>query len=274
MPNAAAPVIESLTTGTDLLGTGAVCEIDPSGTAYCRGSIATDHFSDWVALSTRSEFPLQVTQVALGLGFACALASGRVYCYGGNGSGQLGDSTTTNRSTLVEARLPPGVTFRSVVAAGLNACALSDAGQAYCWGNNEFGQLGIGFSAPRTAAFPVPLAVLQPAGVTFASLTMGDVMQIGSPCGLTAAGQAYCWGWNEFGRVGDGTVATRVTRVVVPTAVVQRGVVFSAIAAGSRHTCALEAGTGQPFCWGRNEWGQLGEGIYSGQRLLPVPVVQ
>jgi alpha-tubulin suppressor-like RCC1 family protein len=273
MPNPAAPVIESLVAGmSSVLGNeNGVCEIDSAGAAYCLGSVAREYFSDWVALSTRSPVPLQATQVALGYNFACALASGRVYCYGVNGSGQLGDSTTTRRSELVEARLPPGVTFQSVVAAGLNACALSDAGQAYCWGDNGAGQLGIGFDGPRAFAYPLPLAVRQPAGVTFTSLTIGAQLDAATACGLTAAGQAYCWGWNGYGRVGNGT---NELRVVVPTAVVQRGVVFSAIASGERHTCALEAGTGQPFCWGDNEWGQLGEGIYSGRRLLPVPVVQ
>jgi alpha-tubulin suppressor-like RCC1 family protein len=273
MPNAAAGRLASLVAGTSsFLGTDhGVCEIDSAGAAYCLGYVALEYFSDWVALSTRSPVPLQVTQVALGFNFACALASGRVYCYGANDSGQLGDSTTTLRSELVEARLPPGVTFQSVVAAGVNACALSDAGQAYCWGDNGAGQLGIGFDGPHFVAYPFPLAVRQPAGVTFTSLTIDEQLLLATACGLTAAGQAYCWGRGDRGRVGNGTLERHV---VVPTAVVQRGVVFSAITSGSRHTCALEAGTGQPFCWGENEWGQLGEGIYAGRRLLPVPVVQ
>ena len=267
-PNAAASLLEWVAAGAADGSPGAACEIDPAGNAYCLGSVASDYFSTWVALSTRSTVPLQVTQVALGTSFACVLATGRVYCYGQNNLGQLGDSTTTTRPKLVETRLPPGVTFRWVAAAGSSACALSDAGQAWCWGQNQSGQLGIGTSGNN--ANPLPAAVQQPAGVTFTSLAMGQFLSRAMACGLTAAGQAYCWGQNDSGRVGDGTEVQRL----VPTAVVQREVVFSAISVGGRHTCALEAGTGQPFCWGYNSLGELGEGIYSGKRLLPVPVVE
>jgi hypothetical protein len=267
-PTAARPV--SLAAGvTADYAPVSICEIDPAGAAYCYGgSIGSFR---WVALSTLSTVPLQVTQMALGAGFACALAGGRVYCHGNNWWGELGDSThNTPSHQLVETRLPPGVTFRWVAAAGATACALSDAGQAYCWGRNQSGQMGNGTASPYQSSVPVPVPVQQPVGVTFTSLAMGEFQERAVTCGLTAAGQAYCWGQNDSGRVGDGTEERRL----VPTAVSQRGVVFSAITVGGRHTCALEAGTGQPFCWGFNGSGQLGEGIYSGKRLLPVPVVQ
>ncbi|MCL2825292.1 MAG: RCC1 repeat-containing protein, partial [Polyangiaceae bacterium] len=80
-------------------------------------------------------------------------------------------------------------------------------------------------------------------------------------------GIVVCWGFNGGGRLGDGTTATRV----VPTPVAGLTSPVSAIAAGTRHMCALSS-TGAVVCWGDNSMGQLGDGT-TVNRLLPTPVV-
>ena len=107
-------------------------------------------------------------------------------------------------------------------------------------------------------------AVQQPAGVTFTRLAR----KVNTSCGLTAAGQAYCWGGNQiYGVVGDGTTANRN----VPTAVVQPGgVTFSAVAIEFDLACA-STGTGAAYCWGANTNGRFGTGVAAGSFLTPVP---
>jgi alpha-tubulin suppressor-like RCC1 family protein len=268
-PNAAASLVTSVAAGGGTVGGGSVCEIDPAGAAYCWGNVAGDYYFLWIAQTAVSPaMTWPVSQMALGTDFACALGNGRVYCYGLNAAGQVGDSTTSFRPKMTETRLPQGVTFRSIAAAFQTACALSDAGQAYCWGKNQSGQLGNGTSS--AGANPMPVAVQQPAGVAFTALSMGEYQGKAVACGLDADGQAWCWGQNDNGRVGDGTEAQRL----VPTAVAQRGVRFTALAVGGVHTCALEAGTGQPFCWGANVGGAVGDGSSTAKRLIPVPAIR
>jgi len=161
--------------------------------------------------------------------------------------------------------MPAGVTFTSVAVAtgalGSHACGLTAAGIAYCWGANDSGQLGDNTNTAR----PLPAAVSMPAGVTFTSLGVGSQHN----CGLTAADEVWCWGDNEQGgQLGDGTTEDRrvPAQVVMPA-----GVPFASIDAGYYNTCALAVG-GIAYCWGRNVFGEVGDGSTASQQLAPVPV--
>jgi alpha-tubulin suppressor-like RCC1 family protein len=198
-------------------------------------------------------------QVVTGFAHTCALApSGQAYCWGLNDLGQLGDNTTTDRSTPVAVQ-QGAVTFTSITAGGYHTCGLTNAGAAYCWGYNGNGQLGDNTTTQRNA----PVAAQQ-TGVTFTSITGG----IYNTCGLTGAGQAYCWGYNGSGQLGDNSTTQRLT----PVAVQQGGVTFTSITAGGSHTCGL-TGAGAAWCWGYNGYGQLGDNTTT-QRLTPVAVQQ
>ena len=99
---------------------------------------------------------------------------------------------------------------------------------------------------------------------TFSQLIAGGF--IGHTCALTGIGDAYCWGENERGQVGDGTTADRLA----PTAVVG-GLIFTSIDAGFRHTCGRD-NTGALYCWGSNGAGQLGNNTNT-QSNVPSKVV-
>lgn len=144
----------------------------------------------------------------------------------------------------------PSVEFVSVGAGEGHTCALSAAGQAYCWGLNDVGQLGTtggGFS--RSTPEPVD------GSLTFVFLSVGRF----HTCGLTAEGEAHCWGRNDRAQLGTET-ATPVcnifpcSRTPVP---VSGGISFAQISAGAAHTCGVDTG-GIAYCWGRNEASQLG----------------
>src|SRR5664280_501068 len=188
---------------------------------------------------------LAPVQVVTGLAHTCALApSGQAYCWGYNAYGQLGDNSTTDRSTPVAVQ-QGGVTFTSI-AAGLNfTCGLTGAGAAWCWGYNTHGGLGDNTTNGRLT----PVAVQQGA-VTFTSIVAGSVQT----CGLTSAGAAWCWGYNAYGQLGDNSTTQRLT----PVGVQQGGVTFASITAGQYHTCGLTSASAA-WCWGYNAYGQLGD---------------
>jgi alpha-tubulin suppressor-like RCC1 family protein len=170
-------------------------------------------------------------------------------------------------------------TFAAVSAGQAQSCALvASPGAVKCWGFNVGGQLGIGTaSAPYTqSAVPLPVCA---SGVWNGSTCNGGsaltgvyAISSGSSADHHCATIAYlileCWGYNPSGQVGNGTTASPV----VNPSVVQcqstssycnstyhflAGIVSTA--AGSRHTCALDA-AGYVWCWGRNVEGQLGDG--------------
>lgn len=145
-----------------------------------------------------------------------------------------------------------GVT--SISAGGFHTCAVTTGGGVQCWGRNNFGQLGNGTTTSTT----VPVSVCQ----TFNTKTLQCTQLLTGVAGVSAGGEYTCavtttnvfkcWGKNDRGQVGDGTVSTRTTPVDVLTGV-------TAFSAGTLHTCAVVGGGIK--CWGYAAVGQLGDGV-------------
>ena len=218
----------------------------------------------------------QFTSLVAGGYHTCGLVSGgTAYCWGWNGSGQLGDGTSVNPSDwnsadrLVPVAVGGGRTFTALVAGDGHTCGLASGGTAYCWGGNPYGQLGDGTSGVNwgnSANRLVPVAVS--GGRTYTALVVGQV----HTCGLATGGTAYCWGWNVYGQLGDGTSGVNgdsSANRLVPVAV-SGGQTYTALVAGYQHTCGLATG-GTAYCWGGNGSGQLGDGT-STKRTVPVAV--
>ena len=153
-----------------------------------------------------------------------------------------------------------GFDLTSLDAGDSYACGLRKNGQAYCWGRNLFGELGDG-NAPNDS--DVPVAVSSGA-VAFASLNAGGL----HACALTAGGQAYCWGANDRGQLGDDNAPTASD---VPVPVAGGSLAFASLSAGTQHSCGVTAG-GQAYCWGSNASGQLGDDNGGTDSDVPVAV--
>jgi alpha-tubulin suppressor-like RCC1 family protein len=185
--------------------------------------------------------------LAAGVGHSCVLReSGSVECWGANGSGQLGDGTTQDRSSPVTVQ---GLGDAQEVALGRShSCARRKSGLVVCWGANDKGQLGSGTEAP--SARPIPVRGLTDA----TTIVAGE----DHTCAVRATNAVVCWGNNRDGQLGN------LTRNNWLEPVQLRGLDDTkTIAAGARHTCVLRK-TGGVICWGANERGQLGDGTTNG----------
>ena len=147
-------------------------------------------------------------------------------------------------------RAPQLGKFTSIDIGFGQTCALDTGGQAWCWGVNSYGHLGI--DDDRARLVPTPVS----GTVRFTRLAVAREGPVN--CGLTATGEAWCWGSSWGGVLGDGSGAEGGKPVSTPQRVVG-GHSFSQIAPAGSHTCAITT-AGVAYCWGTNSLGQLGTG--------------
>lgn len=246
-------------------GYGHTCALKINGAVKCWGSNTFGELGD----GTTTDSPVPVAVTGLGSGVtaittgesqSCALTNaGAVKCWGLNDDGRLGATTTQICPYYVpQERLAPcsdipvavtglasGAT--GISAGGLHTCAVTGAGAAKCWGNNDFGQLGDG----STAGSSTPVAVSGLASGV-AAVSAGYLHS----CAVTTAGAAKCWGFGRWGQLGDGMMAESSS---IPVDVSGLGSGVAAINAGGIFTCARTS-AGAVKCWGINYVGQLGNG--------------
>ncbi|MBI2061726.1 MAG: hypothetical protein HYT87_18450, partial [Nitrospirae bacterium] len=241
---------------------GHTCSLLSDGTVKCWGRNLYGQLGD--GYSTDRQTPVTVTSLSGGLTLAggldhtCALLSdGTVKCWGRNQVYQLGDGTTANRLTPTAVSSLSGVV--AVAAGSQHTCSLLSDGTAKCWGWNTNGQLGDGTATNR----PTPTSVSSLSGVI--AIAGGGNASYSHTCALKSDGTGWCWGFNNFGQLGDGTTASKTTPIAVST--LAGGVVLTV---GSGSTCAVLS-DGSARCWGGNGQGQLGDGTTT-TRTTPVPV--
>jgi alpha-tubulin suppressor-like RCC1 family protein len=181
------------------------CGVTPEGTMYCWGRNALGQLGNGTQVD--SSTPVRVsgdlefsTQIGASQHNTCALTTaGRAYCWGDNWHNQVGNNAGRAPFSTPQpvADVPD---FHRLGVGGDHACALTPAGEAWCWGDNMRGPLGYFSRTAYNPARPVP------GGLTFAAISGGGWDHY---CAATTGGELYCWGWNNKGQLGDGTTHGR-----------------------------------------------------------------
>ncbi len=194
----------------------------------------------------------------------CALAQGKVYCWGRNQYGQLGNGTTTDSSVPVE--VGGALTGKTVTVIGGStdvSCAIADS-KIYCWGRNDKGQLGVGDNTNR--ATPTLISTTNIGTLYNPTMLSTSGSRAKSMCAVINS-KAFCWGANEIGQLGDNSTTNRNVPVAVKANASSDALYGKTIKAISQdgyyngtpypHACVV-ASDNKAYCWGANSSGQLG----------------
>ena len=271
LTNQPTPVdVAGLTSGVAIVSAGYrhTCAVSTAGALKCWGWDAYGQLGDGGS-NTSQPTPVAVSGLGAGVGsvsagwhHTCAVSTaGALKCWGRDNTGQLGNDTAlTSQTTPVDVKgLAAGVA--SVSANGYHTCAVTLAGWLKCWGEDTSGQLGNDTALTNQ---PTPVDVL---GLTsgVASVSAGSA----HTCAITSPGGLKCWGYDGYGQLGDDTALTNQS---TPVAVSGLGSGVATVTAGSGQTCAVTT-AGALKCWGRDTYGQLGDGSSNSDKPTPVDVL-
>jgi alpha-tubulin suppressor-like RCC1 family protein len=243
------------------------CALTTFGTVKCWGSNDSGQLGDGTYRERPS--PVEVTgitgakSVAVGgiplhdFGWACAVGDTGVMCWGKNDKGSLGVATPSE-STRPIAVASLGSDVTAIALGYSHGCALTSGGGLKCWGENGKGQLGDGTT--ETRRLPIDVLGLDHGVAAVAAAGM-------QTCILTTAGGVQCWGDNEYGQLGDGTKKAHSK----PAGVEGLGSGVASISAGHHHSCAVLT-SGKVMCWGRDQYGQIGNGVEKPRVTKPFEV--
>lgn len=215
-----------------------------------------------------------VAQIAAGYEHSCSITKlDELYCWGRAQSGQLGfGASSTNQEFPRRVTHPDGRSWVSVTAGYQHSCAIDDLGDGWCWGDDGEGQVGNGAGLPP--ALGRPDRIVPPDGGTWTSLSAGR-----HTCGIDQDAQAWCWGRDDEGQLGNGPALTG--NQIEPTPVENPGEVEWAsieVASGdtnnfgSQVTCGVTT-KGDGFCWGDDRRGTLGDDAELVDVDVPTPVI-
>lgn len=240
---------------------------ETDSTCYPPAEITQTHGGDTVTVTNKpcSLNPLRVSRqldfatVSVGDSTTCGLTlTGKPYCWGQGGSGQIGNGNVADQESPTE--VGGGHVFSTISVGGAHVCALAVGGRAWCWGRDLDGQLGDDRLVHSTTPIPVSGGDVP---AVFASISAG----FRHTCALNSAGAAFCWGSNDFGQLGVGSVGGFSDAPLQ----VAGGLSFQSISSGGDHTCGITS-AGSAYCWGSNAVGQLGVGGVGGGSAVPVAV--
>ena len=245
------------------------CGIATNGSAYCWGRGVNGVLGD-----NNTEVHVETSPVPVlgGHNFTkitvdsvgCAIAVNEsAYCWGDGNSGRLGDGNVTlgNKAGVPRAVIG-GHNFTEIDSGSGHTCGIVVNGSAYCWGDGFYGQLGDNDTEYHYNGTPRIVV----GGYTFTKIAAGGY----HTCGIVPNGSTYCWGLGNNGQLGDGNESDHEVGEPRPVNMTPNN--FTEIAATGYSTCGILY-NGSAYCWGRGEYGGLGDNDTSDHNESnPVPV--
>lgn len=273
-----------ITAGSASGGHASSCVISADGNMYCWGYGGQGALGNESYISSNT--PVSVLKGGVSaipsdaiLTFAstcgsnsCAVdESGNAYCWGSGNNGQLGNNSTTSSNVPVSvlkggiSEIPASAKITSISIGYHYGCAVDSDGEAYCWGVNPKGNFGNG----NTTNSKVPVKVLK--GGASAIAASEKIIQISvtkdhsdllalTTCAVTNLGNAYCWGYNANGALGNDSTTDSNVPILVQrggSSAIPSTAKFTNIETSGQSTCAVADALG--YCWGQNQRGQLGD---------------
>ncbi|MCB0392718.1 MAG: hypothetical protein KDD58_15620, partial [Bdellovibrionales bacterium] len=235
------------------------CYVQNSGTLKCMGiysgdgSVSDRHYHK--AIDNNYNYQKLIT----GEMNKCGLTTeGKLRCWGYNNSFVFGNNTLDPNfypSTQLQGMTLIDFSMSNNIFSNINSCAIDSANKLYCWGDNVYGTVGLGYTGGY---------VKTPAQVDSGTLykkisSTGFLVN----CGITTNDDLKCWGYNAQGQVGVGNTTNQTSPQIINS-----GVKYSKVVTSSDYTCGLRQ-SGDLFCWGYNTFGQLGDGTTT-HRTSPV----
>ena len=238
------------------------CAIKTDGTLWCwgyniDGEVGNGKAPAGAPVPTPIATSQRFTQVSLGAGQACAIASdGTLWCWGYNVVGEVGNDSTMSQPTPVQIGTD---TWANIAAGSAHTCGVQTDGRLRCWGANDVGELGNG--TEDSAVTPVP---------TIYDDTHWSRVATGGrdTCAVRDDGAVWCWGENGAGQL---AIDLPTFEEPAPTPVAPAlGEPVAALALGGAHTCALTA-TGHLWCAGLAALGAVGDGTGVARTPVQLP---
>ncbi len=287
------------------------CAIKKDGSLWCWGNNSGGVLGNGDRLNAIQHSPIRVsqqsihnfTQVSAGRNHTCGVtADGSGWCWGNDAQQELGNGAST-ATTYIPGLVSGGHLWSLISASDYYSCGLRTDGTVYCWGSDATGQLGNGASGNQNAPFAITGSAL------YSYIDTAE----GHACGIQTNGSAWCWGAGADGRLGNGAIGNQQSPVAVSGNMTWKDIsvqgarscgvttngslycwgqdytttptplfpsdTWTAVDVGFSHTCAIKP-DGSLWCWGTDNFGQLGNSMYSSTTqnypnrvLLPGPVV-
>lgn len=202
-----------------------------------------------------------ISQESFGYYHSAVLTSkGRIFIWGINVYGQLGDGTVVDKYKPLDItskfNLYDGEVIEQISLGGYHSSAVTSLGRIFTWGFNVHGQLGDGTSSNRLTPVDITAKFNLSLGETISEVNLGAYFS----SAITSSGRIFTWGQNTYCQIADGTVTDRYLPVdITAKFTFNTGEVITQMVLGTYHAAVLTS-EGRLFTWGGNTYGQLGDG--------------